>query len=136
VVTAWAKERVRRLVKKHGVCARSKRKFVVTTDSKHHFPIAPVLLQRNFTPSAPNQVWTGDMTYIATDEGWLYLAAVLDLFNRQVMGWSMRAPMQSGLATDALTMAWWRRRPDAGAVFHSDRGRQYCGHEFQNALKG
>jgi putative transposase len=71
VVTAWAKERVRRLMKKHSVCARSKRKFVVTTDSKHHLPIAPDLLQRNFTPSASNQVWTGDMTYIATDEGQL-----------------------------------------------------------------
>ena len=129
------KERVRRLMKNNGIRARCKRKFVVTTDSKHHLPIAPDLVQRNFNPTAPNQVWTGDITYIATDEGWLYLAAVIDLFSRQVVGWSMQAHMQSSLVTDALKMAWWRRRPDAGAIFHSDRGSQYCGHEFQDTLR-
>ena len=80
------KERVRRLMQVHGIRARCKRKFVVTTDSKHHLPIASDLVQRNFTPTAPNQVWTGDITYIATDEGWLYLAAEIDLFSRQVVG--------------------------------------------------
>ncbi|MDZ7920054.1 IS3 family transposase [Rhodoferax sp.] len=130
------KERVRRLMQKHGIRARCKRKFVVTTDSKHHLPIAPDLLQRNFTPSAPNQVWTGDITYIATDEGWLYLAAVIDLFSRQVVGWSMQPHMQSSLVTDALKMAWFRRNPAPGLIFHSDRGSQYCGHEFQDTLKG
>ena len=84
------KERVRRLMQLHGIRARCKRKFVVTTDSKHHLPIAPDLGQRNFTPTAPNQIWTGDITYIAPDEGWLYLAAVIDLFSRQVVGWSMQ----------------------------------------------
>ena len=83
------KERVRRLMQLHGIRARCKRKFVVTTDSKHHLPIAPDLVQRNFTPTAPNQIWTGDITYIDTDEGWLYLAAVIDLFSRQVVGWSI-----------------------------------------------
>jgi transposase InsO family protein len=105
------KERVRRLMQLHGIRARCKRKFVVTTDSKHHLPIAPDLVKRNFTPTAPNQVWTGDITYIATYEGWLYLAAVIDLFSRQVVGWSMQPHMQSSLVTDALKMAWFRRQP-------------------------
>jgi putative transposase len=130
------KERVRRLMQLHGIRARCKRKFVVTTDSKHHLPIAPDLVQRNFTPTAPNQVWTGDITYIATDEGWLYLAAVIDLFSRQVVGWSMQEHMQSSLVTDALKMAWFRRHPAPGLIFHSDRGSQYCGHEFQSTLTG
>jgi putative transposase len=130
------KERVRRLMQLHGIRARCKRKFVVTTDSKHHLPIAPDLVQRNFTMTAPNQVWTGDITYIATDEGWLYLAAVVDLFSRQVVGWSMQAHMQSSLVTDALKMAWFRRHPVPGLIFHSDRGSQYCGHEFQSTLAG
>ena len=128
------KERVRRLMQLHGIRARCKRKFVVTTDSKHHLPIAPDLVKRNFTPTAPNQVWTGDITYIATDEGWLYLAAVIDLFSRQVVGWSMQPHMQSSLVTDALKMAWFRRQPAPGLIFHSDRGSQYCGHEFQGTL--
>lgn len=130
------KERVRRLMQKHGIRARCKRKFVVTTDSKHHLPIAPDLLQRNFSRTAPNQAWTGDITYIATDEGWLYLAAVMDLFSRQVVGWSMQPHMHSSLVTDALKMAWFRRHPEPGLIFHSDRGSQYCGHEFQDTLKG
>ncbi|MGH6932455.1 MAG: IS3 family transposase [Dongiaceae bacterium] len=130
------KERVRRLMQRHGIKARGKRKFVVTTDSRHDLPIAPNLLERNFTPEAPNQVWTSDITYIATDEGWLYLVAVIDLFSRQVVGWSMQPHMQACLVTDALRMAWFRRRPAPGLIFHSDRGSQYCSHEFQNALTG
>lgn len=81
------KERVRRLMSQHGIRAKTKRKFVVTTDSRHNLPVAPDLVQRRFNPDAPNQLWSGDITYIATDEGWLYLAAVIDLFNRQVVGW-------------------------------------------------
>lgn len=130
------KERVRRLMQRHGIKARGKRKFVVTTDSKHDLPIAPNLLARNFTPAAPNQVWSSDITYIATDEGWLYLTAVIDLFSRQVVGWSMREHMQASVVTDALRMAWFRRRPAPGLIFHSDRGSQYCSHEFQRALAG
>ena len=129
------KERVRRLMQQHGIRARTKRKFVVTTDSKHHLPIAPDLVQRRFTPQAPNALWSGDITYIATDEGWLYLAVVLDLHSRQVVGWSLQAHMQSSLVKDALLMACWRRRPDAGLIFHSDRGSQYCSHDFQSTLK-
>ncbi len=128
------KERVRRLMKQHGIRAKTKRKFVVTTDSKHNLPIAPDLVQRRFKPDAPNQLWSGDITYIATDEGWVYLAAVIDLFSRQVVGWSMKEHMQTSLVKDALSMAWWRRRPQAGLIFHSDRGSQYCSHEFQQTL--
>jgi transposase InsO family protein len=93
-------------------------------------------VQRQFNPEAPNQLWSGDITYIATDEGWVYLAVVIDLFSRQVVGWSMKDHMQASLVTDALTMARFRRRSGAGLIFHSDRGSQYCSHEFQNALKG
>ena len=118
----------------HGIKARGKRKFVVTTDSKHNLPIAPNLLNRNFQPDAPDYVWTSDITYIQTDAGWLYLAVVLDLYSRQVVGWSMQPHMQTSLVTDALRMAWFRRRPESGLIFHSDRGSQYCSHAFQNVL--
>jgi putative transposase len=133
---AVGKDRVRKLMQRHGIKARGKKKYVVTTDSKHALPVAENLLNRDFTPQAPNQVWTSDLTYIATDEGWLFLVAVIDLFSRQVVGWSMRADMQTIGTTDALRMAWFRRRPTAGLTFHSDRGSQYCSHEFQQALSG
>ena len=129
------KERVRKLMKLHAIKARGKRKFVVTTDSRHNLPIAQNLLDRNFTPKAPNQVWTGDITYIATDEGWLYLTGVIDLFSPQVVGWSVRDNMHTNAVTDALRMAWFRHRPEPGLIFHSDRGSQYCSYEFQNELK-
>ena len=132
-VRVW-KERVRRLMKEHGIKARGKRKFVVTTDSKHNLPIVPNLLNRNFQPDAPDRVWTGDITYIQTDAGWLYLAVVLDLYSRQVVGWSMQPHMQTSLVTDALRMAWFRRWPEPGLIFHSDRGSQYCSHAFQDTL--
>ena len=119
------KERVRKLMQRHGIKAWGKGKFVVTTDSKHDLPIAPNLLARDFAPAAPNQTWSSDITYIATDEGWLYLTAVLDLFSRQVVGWSMRPHMQTSAVTDALRMAWFQRRPAPGLIFHSDRGSQY-----------
>lgn len=130
------KKRVQWLMQRHGIQARGKKKFVVTTDSRHDLPIADNLLARNFTPETPNQVWTSDITYIATDEGWLYLTAVLDLFSRQVVGWSMRDHMQASGVTDALRMAWFRRHPEPGLIFHSDRGSQYCSHAFQDVLKG
>ena len=130
------KARVQGLMKAHGIKARGKRKFVVTTDSRHSLPIAQNLLARDFSPAEPDQVWSGDITYIATDEGWLYLAAVIDLFSRQVVGWSMQPHMQASLVTDALRMAWFRRHPSAGLIFHSDRGSQYCSDMFQDALSG
>ena len=118
--------RVERLMSEHGLRARHKRRFKPTTDSKHSRPVAPNLLARNFTPEAPDRVWTGDITYIRTDQGWLYLAIVLDLFNREIVGWSIKPSMTADLVTDALTMAWFRRKPDAGIIFHSDRGSQYA----------
>ena len=130
------KERVRRLMQQHGIKARGRRKFVVTTDSKHKLPIAPDLLQRDFAADGPNAKWTSDITYIATDEGWLYLAAFIDLHSRMVVGWSMQPHMRASLVTDALRMAWFRRRPPPGLIVHTDRGSQYCGEEFQKALAG
>ena len=128
------KDRIQKLMKQHGIKARGKRRYVITTDSKHDLPIAPNLLDRNFTPDQPNTVWTSDITYIATDEGWRYLAAVIDLYSRQVVGWSMQPHMETSLVSDALRMAWFRRRPNAGLIFHSDRGSQYCSHAFQAIL--
>jgi putative transposase len=130
------KERVRNLMQRHGIRARCKRKYVVTTDSKHKLPIADNLLARNFSAEQPNQVWTTDITYIQTQEGWVYLAAIIDLHSRMVVGWSMQPHMQASLVTDALRMGYFRRKPSPGLIVHSDRGSQYCGHEFQSALKG
>ncbi len=134
--TLVGKERVRKLMQRHGIKARGKRKYKATTDSKHNLPVAPNLLERQFAPSEPNRVWTSDITYIATDEGWLYLAVILDLFSRQIVGWSMRSDMKKALVIDALTMAWFRRRPQPGLILHSDRGSQYCSAEFQGLLTG
>ncbi len=129
-----SKERVERLMQDNDIKAKHKRRFKVTTDSKHKLPIAPNLLDRNFAPFAPNQVWTSDITYLWTDEGWLYLAIVLDLFNREVVGWSLKPRMTTDIVTDALTMAWFRRKPAAGLLHHSDRGSQYASHDFQSKL--
>ena len=129
------KERVRKLMARHGICARHKRKYIATTNSNHNLPVAPNLLARNFTATAPNQVWTSDITYCATAEGWIYLAVIIDLFSRQVVGWSMQPHMKAELVTDALRMAWFRRRPEAGVIVHSDRGSQYCSGLFQDTLK-
>ena len=130
-----SKDRVERLMQENGIQARHKRRYKVTTDSKHNMPVAENLLNRNFTPDAPNQVWTSDITYLWTNEGWLYLAIVLDLFNREVVGWSLKPRMTADIVTDALTMAWFRRKPAAGLMHHSDRGSQYASHLFQAKLK-
>ena len=130
-----SKARVERLMRENDIRARHKRRYKVTTDSRHGLPVAPNLLDRNFTPAAPNRVWTSDITYLWTDEGWLYLAIVLDLFNREVVGWSLKPRMTADLVTDALTMAWFRKRPTAGLLHHSDRGSQYASDAFQKKLK-
>ena len=132
---AASKERVERLMRDNGIYARHKRRYKVTTDSKHGLPVAENLLARNFTPTAPNKAWTSDITYLWTDEGWLYLAIVLDLFNREVVGWSLKPRMTADIVTDALTMAWFKKRPAAGLMHHSDRGSQYASHAFQDKLK-
>jgi len=125
-------------MQKHGIFARGKRRFrVMTTDSRHDLPIASNVLDRKFTVAAPNQAWAGDITYIATEEGWLFLAVVIDLFSRRVVGWSMQPDMRRNLVIDALEMAWFQRRPGrkAGLIFHSDRGSQYASDDFNKVLK-
>ncbi len=126
--------RVERLMRENGLRGRHKRRFKATTDSKHSLPVAPNRLDQNFETERPDQVWTADITYIATGEGWLYLAIVLDLYTRQIVGWAMRERMTKELVIDALRMAWFRRRPLPGLIHHSDRGSQYCSHEFQKQL--
>lgn len=126
--------RIERLMRDNGVRARHKRRYKATTDSKHALPVAANVLDRQFSPAMPDQVWTGDITYIATDEGWLYLAVVLDLFNREVIGWSIKPRMTADIVTDALAMAWFRRKPEPGVIFHSDRGSQYASRVMQAKL--
>lgn len=128
------RNRIARLMRKDGLRAKTRRKFKATTNSKHDLPIAPNLLDRDFTPERPNQVWVADITYIWTGEGWLYLAIVLDLFSRAVVGWSMSERMTKKLVIDAFTLAVKRRNPPPGLLHHSDRGSQYASKGFQSLL--
>jgi len=129
------RDKARRLMKLAGVSIRRRKKFKVTTDSKHKLPVSPNLLARKFEVSAPDRVWVSDITYLWTSEGWLYLAVVLDLFQRKIVGWSMSHRINKKLVLDALRMGIWCRRPEAGLIFHSDRGSQYCSHGFLKMLK-
>jgi putative transposase len=117
-----------------GLRAKGARKFKVTTDSGHGKPTAPNLLNREFYAAAPNLKWVGDITYLHTDEGWLYLATVMDLYSRKVVGWAMSDRMKAELACDALTMALWRRGFPKGVLVHTDRGSQYCSDKYQDLL--
>lgn len=121
-------------MKRQGLRAKAAKKFKATTNSKHNLPVAPNLLQQDFNASAPNQKWVGDITYLWTDEGWLYLAVIIDLYSRMVIGWSISARMTAGLTCDALQMALWRRRMPKGVIVHSDRGSQYCSIRYQALL--
>ncbi len=125
---------VAKLMRASGIRARAPRRFVRTTDSNHRLPVAPNVLARDFEPSGPNESWCADITYIPTQEGWLYLAVVEDLFSRMVVGWSMAESMESRLVVDALEMAIRRRVPGAGLVAHSDRGSQYASDHYQRVL--
>ena len=127
-------KRVERLMAQNGLRARQKRRFRVTTDSGHTLPVAPNILDRQFEAAAPNQIWLSDITYIPTTEGWLYLAFVLDMFSRRIVGWSTSTSLDRQLAIDALMMAIWRRRPPAGLIHHSDRGVQYASEDYQAIL--
>jgi putative transposase len=118
--------RIRRLRRLHGIRCTHKRKYRVTTDSKHHLPVAQNNLDRQFEPAAPNAVWVADITYIPTDEGWLFLAAIKDLFTCEIVGWAMDKQMTKQLVVDALRSAYWRKKPVKGLIHHSDRGSQYC----------
>jgi putative transposase len=131
---AVGKARVERLMREHGIRARHKRRWKATTDSGHGLPVASNVVDRNFSPQAPNRLWSADLTYLWTDEGWLYLAVVIDLFNREVVGWAIKERMSADIVTDALSMAWFRRRPEPGLIHHSDRGSQYASGAFQALL--
>ncbi len=128
------KSTVERLMKKYGIFAKRRRKFRKTTQSKHDHPIAKNILQRDFKASGPNQVWAADITYVETAEGWLYLAVILDLFNRQVVGWAMSQRINEELTLSALRMAIERRRPKHGLIHHSDRGSQYASRRYRKLL--
>jgi transposase InsO family protein len=132
--TQVSRHRVARIMRLHGWRAKAARKFKVTTNSNHKLPVAPNLLQQNFAASRPNEKWVSDITYVWTEEGWLYLAVVMDLYSRMVVGWSMSERMTSNLVMDALQMAIWRRKMPRGVIIHSDRGSQYCSHEYQKLL--
>jgi transposase InsO family protein len=125
---------VARLMRRAGIAAKTARKFRHTTDSNHDRPVADNLLDRQFDPASPNAAWVADITYVPTREGWLYLAAVEDLYSRMVVGWAMAARMASRLVVDALGMAVRRRLPDADLVAHSDRGSQYASEHYQQLL--
>lgn len=121
-----SRRRIGRLLSELGLACKTKRKFKATTNSSHTLPIAENRLKREFTVAQPNQVYVGDITYISTQEGWLYLAIVIDLYSRQVVGWSMAERMQATLVNDALMMAVWKRKPAQGLIWHTDRGSQYA----------
>jgi len=125
---------VAKLMHEQGIAAKTKRKFRCTTDSNHDLPVADNLLARQFAPAAVNQAWVADITYIPTAEGWLYLAAVEDLYSRQIVGWSMGERITSRLVVDALEMAVSRRLPGEGLLAHSDRGSQYASEHYQRLL--
>jgi transposase InsO family protein len=129
-----SKRRVARLMQQKGLCARRKRRATRTTDSRHKLPVAPNVLQRNFTAPAKNRVWTTDMTYLWTLQGWLYLAVILDLFSRRVVGFALSPRIDEDLALSALRMALVLRSPEPGLVHHSDRGSPYCGARYQALL--
>ena len=130
-----SENRVARLMSEAGVAAIHKRKFKATTNSKHNWPVAPNLLERNFSVEEPNKIWVTDITYVWTWEGWLYLAFVLDLFSRGVVGLAMSNRITDDLTQDALNQAVGRRNPQAGLIHHSDRGSQYASGDYQALLK-
>ena len=121
-----SRNRVARIMKEQGLRAKAAKRYKATTNSNHNLPVAPNLLEQDFNADKPNQKWVSDITYIWTDEGWLYLAVVLDLYARRVIGWAMSDRMTSALVCDALTMALWKRQTAQNVIVHSDRGSQYC----------
>ena len=130
-----SRRRIGRLMTQAGLSCKTKKKFKATTDSKHTKPIAPNLVDRQFTVPQSDRYYVGDITYVATEEGWLYLAVVIDLFSRKVVGWSMDSRMKAKLVNDALLMALWKRKPDKGLIWHTDRGSQYASDSHRVILK-
>lgn len=129
-----SRHRVARIMRQNGWRARATKKYKATTNSNHKLPVAPNLLQQDFSSSKPNEKWVSDITYIATAEGWLYLAVVMDLYSRMVVGWAISERMTSTLVVDAMQMALWRRKMPRDVIAHSDRGSQYCSQDYQNLL--
>ena len=130
-----SRKRVIRLMRQQGLKGKTRRSWVKTTHSKHDLPVAPNLLDRVFTANGPNQRWVGDITYLRTSEGWLFLAVVLDLFSRMVVGWAVSAIIDRHLVIKALDMALQRRGPGSGLLHHSDRGSQYASEDYQKVLE-
>jgi transposase InsO family protein len=131
---ACSENTVAALMRSNGIRAKTRRRFIRTTDSNHRLPVAENLLARDFDPEGPNEAWCADITYLPTREGWVYLAVVEDLFSRMIVGWSMAETMESRLVVDALEMAIARRRPGVGLLAHSDRGSQYASDHYQRVL--
>ena len=129
------KHRTARIMRDNNIQANVQRKFKATTNSRHNYPVAANILDRQFTASTPNQRWVSDITYIDTAEGWLYLAVVLDLYSRAIVGWAMDRRMTRQLVADALMMALWRRGKVNGLLLHSDRGSQYASDDYQRLIK-
>lgn len=130
-----SRRRIKQLMNEQGLVVKTKKKFKATTDSKHKLPISDNLLDRNFSPELPNQCYVGDITYVHTEEGWLYLAVVIDLFSRQIVGWAMDKHMRTELVNNALLMAIWKRKPAHGLLWHTDRGSQYASDSHRALLK-
>jgi len=127
--------RIGRIMDENGLYSRLRKKYKQTTNSRHNYPIAPNLLERNFKADTPNCKWVGDITYIPTDEGFLYLATVEDLFDNQIVGWSIDERMKTDLTLNAINMAIAKEKPSDGIIFHSDRGVQYAAYRYQNRLR-
>ena len=129
------RKKVSRLMIENNIYCKSKRKFKATTNSNHSFPVAANLLKQRFIAGKPNEIWCGDITYISTEEGWLYLAAIKDLYTRKIVGWSMSSSITRHLTIATLDQAVKRERPNEGVIFHSDRGVQYAAYDYQDRLR-
>jgi putative transposase len=130
-----SRRRVCKLMKSQSLCCKTRKKFRVTTDSNHSLEVSPNLLERDFSASATDQKYVGDITYIRTNQGWMYLAVVIDLFSRRIVGWAMDKRMHTKLVNDALLMAIWSMKPKAGLIWHTDRGSQYASESHRSLLK-
>lgn len=130
-----SENRVARRMQVNGIVAKAKRRFKVTTKSKHNHPVAENLVNQNFNTKRPNQIWVSDITYVWTREGWLYLAIILDLFSRQIVGWAMSHSLSQEFVLNAFKQALWRRKPASETIFHSDQGVQYACQAFRDLLK-
>jgi transposase InsO family protein len=122
-------------MRENDMICKTRRKFKATTNSKHNKPIAPNLLNQQFSVEAPNRCWVGDISYIPTNEGWLYLATVIDLYSRKIVGWSMASHMRAELVNNAILMAIWQRKPSKGLIWHSDQGSQYASNSHREILE-